>query len=109
LVVVCDSRGRAAGVLSKSHLIRYLAYRDPARASVATLMSRSIIACTPDDEVYAVCQTMAAQRLQNMPVLDADSIPLGILDARDAMRLLIEQEQFEERMLSNYISGIGYQ
>ena len=44
-----------------------------------------------------------------MPVLDADSIPLGILDARDAMRLLIEQEQFEERMLSNYISGIGYQ
>ncbi|QIG50009.1 CBS domain-containing protein [Nordella sp. HKS 07] len=109
LVVVCDSRGRAAGVLSKSDLIRYLAYKRSSQASVATLMSRGIIACTPDEEVYAVCQTMAAQRLHKIPVLDADSVPLGILDARDAMRALIEQEQFEERMLSNYISGIGYQ
>lgn len=109
LVVVCDGSGRATGVLSKSDLIRHLAHHDRAKVAVATLMSPNIIACTPDDEVYAVWQTMAAQRLQNMPVLGADSIPLGILDVRDVMKVLIELEQYEEEMLSKYISGIGYQ
>jgi CBS domain-containing protein len=108
LVVVCDEGGRAAGVLSKSDIIRHLAHRDPTTSSVATLMSRNIIACAPDDEVYAVWQTMAQQRLQNMPILGADSTPLGILDVRDAMKALFEQEQYQERMLSDYVAGLGY-
>lgn len=109
LVVVCDASGRATGVLSKSDLIRHFAHHDHTDAPVATLMSRTVIACMPDDEVYAVWQTMAAQRLQNIPVIGADSIPLGILDVRDVMKALFEQEQFQERMMSNYIVGLGYQ
>jgi CBS domain-containing protein len=108
LIVVCSGNGTAAGVLSKSDLIRHLAHRDPARASIATLMSRNIVACAPDDEVYAVWQTMSQQRLQNVPILGADSVPLGILDIRDAMKVLFEQEEFQEHMLTNYIVGIGY-
>ncbi|MGE0004429.1 MAG: CBS domain-containing protein [Parvibaculaceae bacterium] len=109
LIVVCDEAGRAAGVLSKSDLIRHLADRDPAGASIVTLMSRNIVACAPTDEVYAAWQAMASRRLQNMPILAADSTPLGILDIRDAMKALFEQEQYQERMLSNYIAGLGYQ
>ena len=71
-------------------------------------MSRNIIACAPDDEVYAVWQTMAQQRLQNVPILAMDSTPLGILDVRDAMKALFEQEQYQERMLSDYVAGLGY-
>jgi len=109
LLIVCSENAKAVGVLSKSDIIRHLAHRDPAAASVAALMSRNIIACNPEDEVYAVWQKMATQRLQNVPILDADATPLGILDIRDAMKALFEQEQFQERMLSNYIAGLGYQ
>jgi CBS domain-containing protein len=108
LIIVCGDGGRAAGVLSKSDIIRHLAHRDPARASVATLMSRDIVACAPNEEVYAVWQKMLAQRLQNMPVIGSDSIPMGVLDVRDAMRTLFEQEQLQERMLTDYIEGLGY-
>jgi CBS domain-containing protein len=108
LVVVCNGSGQAAGVLSKSDLIRHLAYSAPEEASVATLMSRNIISCGPDDDVHAVWQTMAAQRLQNVPVLSAESEPLGILDIRDAMKVLFEQEEYQEHMLTNYIVGLGY-
>jgi CBS domain-containing protein len=108
LAVVSAENGKATGVLSKSDLIRHLTRREPAEASVVTLMSRNIISCDPKDELCAVWQVMVAQRLKNMPVLGPDSKPLGVLDIRDAMKVLFEQEQLQEHMLADYIAGVGY-
>src|SRR5262245_9273185 len=83
LVVVSHENGAAAGVLSKSDLIRHLADPGPADTTVAALMTQPIVFCSPDDDVHSVWQTMTAQSLQNVPVLDAASKPLGILDIRD--------------------------
>jgi hypothetical protein len=52
---------------------------------------------------------MVAQRLQNMPVLGTDAKPLGVLDIRDALKALFEQEEYQEGLLSNYVAGVGYQ
>ena len=109
LVIVCHDNGAAVGVLSKSDLVRHLARSGSAGATAATLMSRRVVSCRPDDDVHAVWQAMTAQALQNVPVLGADSKPLGVLDIRDAMKVLFEHEEFEERLLANYIAGIGYQ
>jgi CBS domain-containing protein len=108
LIIIRDSDGKATGVLSKSDVIRHLTDGNPAEASIATLMSRDIVSCTPDDEVRGAWQTMVERRLQNMPVLAADGKPLGVLDIRDAMKVLFEQEEFEEHMLADYIAGVGY-
>jgi len=70
-------------------------------------MTQPIVACEPNDDVHGVWQIMTARNLQNMPVLDADRRPLGILDIRDAMKALLEEEEFEEHQLTNYIAGIG--
>ena len=109
LVVVCQESGEAAGVLSKSDLVRHLAASGPVRTTVAALMSRPIVSCGLDDDLHSVWETMAAQGLQNVPVLGADGKPLGILDIRDVMKALFQQEEFQERLLTNYIAGIGYQ
>lgn len=107
LIIVRDSDGKATGVLSKSDVIRHLTDGNP-EAPIAMLMSRDIIFCTPDDEVRGAWQMMVERRLQNMPVLAADGKPLGVLDIRDAMKVLFEQEEFEEHMLADYIAGVGY-
>ncbi len=107
LVVVCSDTS-AAGVLTKSDLVRHLAAAGVADAPVALLMSRPFVSCEPDDDVYSVWQTMTARKLQNVPVLGANRKPLGILDIRDAMQALFEYEQFQERVLIDYIAGIGY-
>ncbi|MCC2610936.1 CBS domain-containing protein [Neorhizobium sp. Rsf11] len=107
LVVVSEENGKAAGVLSKSDLIRHLTDRE-AKASVEALMSRNVISCSPADELQAAWQVMVENRIQNMPVLSADAKPLGVLDIRDALKVLFEQEQLQEHMLANYIAGIGY-
>lgn len=107
LVVVCHENGKAAGVLSKSDLVRHLA--DPRPATVEALMSRPFVFCHPGDDVHSVWQMMTGRSLQNVPVLGAGSLPVGVLDIRDAMKALFEQEELQEQFLTNYIAGIGYQ
>ena len=109
LLVVCEVNRKAAGVVSKSDIVRRLTVVGVAEASVATLMSREIVSCRPGDDLYATWQKMSAQNLQNMPVLGTGSEPVGVLDIRDALKALFEQEEYQERMLFNYVVGIGYQ
>lgn len=108
LVVICDSDGHATGVLSKSDLVRHLATSKSNEASVTALMSKPIVACAPDDDLQSVWQMMTQRSLQNIPVLDGGAKPIGILDIRDALKALMEQEVIQEHMLADYIAGIGY-
>lgn len=109
LVVACHGNGMAAGVLSKSDLVRHMAAATADLANVSGLMSSPFFSCTPDDDLHAIWQTMSSQSLQNAPVLNADARPVGVLDIRDAMKALFEQEELQERLLANYIAGVGYQ
>jgi CBS domain-containing protein len=109
LVVVCDDNGKAAGVVSKSDIVRHVTNAGAAEAPVANLMCRNVVSCRPEDDLYATWQRMAAQNLQNMPVLGTGSKPLGVLDIRDALKALFEQEEYQERLLLNYVAGVGYQ
>jgi CBS domain-containing protein len=109
LVVVCDKTGQAAGVVSKSDVVRHLATSRSSEANVAALMSQPIICCSHDDDLHSVWELMVARNLQNIPVIGPDSRPVGVLDIRDALKALFEQEEVQEQMLTNYIAGIGYQ
>jgi CBS domain-containing protein len=110
LLVVCDENTKVAGVVSKSDIVRHVARAEEARAApIATLMSRNVVSCGPDDDLYVTWKRMRAQSLQNMPVLGTDARPLGVLDIRDALKALYEQEEYQERLLSNYVGGVGYQ
>src|SRR5262245_47713552 len=69
LVVVCDESGKARGVVSKSDIVGHLTNVGITETSIAKLMSRNIVVCSPEDDLYATWQRMAAQSLQNIPVL----------------------------------------
>src|SRR5262245_22294295 len=71
LVIVCRGNGAAAGVLSKSDLVRHLASPTSLAPPVSALMSKSIVSCSPRDDVHTVWQTLAGFDLQNLPVLEA--------------------------------------
>jgi CBS domain-containing protein len=109
LIVVCDENRRATGVVSKSDIVRHLTDAGMTEAPVANLMSRNVVSCRPEDDLYATWQRMGSQSLQNIPVLSADSVPIGVLDIRDALKILLEEEEYQERLLINYVAGVGYQ
>lgn len=108
LVAVCSGTGSLEGVLSKSDLIRHLCCPNAASAPASALMSRSVVTCSPEEGVHEVWQAMTARGLQNVPVVDDASRPVGMLDIRDAMKALFEEEALQERMLFNYVTGVGY-
>jgi CBS domain-containing protein len=109
LLVVCDEQGRAAGVVSKSDIIRHLGDVGVTDAPVANLMIRTVWSCHPDDDLYATWRRMSGQGLQNMPVLGSDAKAVGVLDIRDLLKALVEREEHDEQLLINYVSGVGYQ
>jgi CBS domain-containing protein len=51
---------------------------------------------------------MVDRRLQNVPVLNDEARPVGVLDIRDALRAMLAAEEYQEQQLVNYVSGIGY-
>lgn len=108
LVVVCDEAGNAEGVLSKSDVVRYLTSTPPSSRALPLLMSRTITSCAPEDDLHAVWKAMTHLRHRNIPVLEAGTRPVGILDIRDTMQALFEQEQRLKMMLSDYVAGVGY-
>ena len=108
LVVLCGRGGEIAGVISKSDLIRHIKNGGTAEAAAATQMSASIVSCRPEDDLYGTWQVMAARGLQHLPVLRGRA-PIGVLELGDALRTLLRHEQYQERLLLNYIAGLGYQ
>src|SRR5690606_33327414 len=80
LLVVCGSKGEANGVVSKSDLVRHLARSGRIEAPLAEVMSQSVVFTSPGADLRQTWQFMAQRRLQNLPLLDADRKPIGMLD-----------------------------
>jgi CBS domain-containing protein len=110
LVIVCDSSGILAGVITKTDVISQMSRCDGAICTMTAslAMTRDAVLCRPDDALRDVWATMKKRSLKNIPVVDAESRPLGVLHARDILQVLLEESEDEEATLRDYVMGIGY-
>ncbi|MCK0509638.1 CBS domain-containing protein (plasmid) [Aromatoleum buckelii] len=44
----------------------------------------------------------------HLPVVDENYKPVGVINARDALRALMAEEEYEGTLLRDYVMGIGY-
>jgi arabinose-5-phosphate isomerase len=51
---------------------------------------------------------MRGLRLKNFPVVDEGHRPIGVLNARDVLDMLLREAEDEESLLTDYVVGIGY-
>ncbi len=110
LVVVCDSRGSVAGVITETLLIGQLGLGRTSlfTTRVGDVISREFTSCSPADSLSRVLATMHEGGLVHVPVVDADNTPVGVVYARDGLRALLAAGNFEEAQLRNYVTGVGY-
>jgi len=110
LVVVCGSGGQLSGVITKTDVVRQISRCQGASCTVAvaTVMTDDVIFCRPSNPVSDVWAIMRERRLKNIPVTDAASQPLGILNARDALQVLLTEAENEEALLRDYVMCVGY-
>jgi len=110
LVVVCNADERMVGVISKTDVVRQISqWRESEYATAAsTVMTRTVVSFRPDDSLHDVWTTMKHRRLKNVPILDQDSRPIGVLNARDVLEALLEEVEHEEMLLRDYVMSIGH-
>ncbi len=111
LVVVCDDAGRMAGVITKTDIVGRISNCSgfSCTTAAANVMTREVTFCRPDDWVHDVWSVIKQHGLKNIPVVDQGHlIPLGVLNAKDALQALLEDTQYEEQLLRDYVACVGY-
>jgi CBS domain-containing protein len=110
LVVVCDADKRMAGVISKTDVVREISDRceSVCTTAVSAVMTRTVVFCRPGDPLHDVWTMMKDRRLKNVPILDRDSRPIGVLSARDLLEVLLEEVEHEETLLRDYVMNVGH-
>ena len=111
LVVVCDGDGIAVGVISTSHVVKVLATAgvDALGLNAGAIMTKPVLSCHVDETLQQVWAVMNSQTLPCAPILDDDGRAQGVVHARDVAIALLDEVNYEELLLRNYVMGVGYQ
>jgi CBS domain-containing protein len=111
LVVVCDSDGIAVGVISSSHVIKALATAgvDAMSFNAGAIMAKPMLSCHVDEPLQQVWAVMNSQTLPCAPILDDGGRAQGVVHARDVAIALLDEVNYEEVLLRDYVMGVGYQ
>jgi signal-transduction protein with cAMP-binding, CBS, and nucleotidyltransferase domain len=84
-LLVVDSDGRLAGIVTEHDVARRVAFRLPADAPVERAMSFPAKAVAPDELLYRAVARMRREGLRHMPVIDEAGRPVGMLDLHEAL------------------------
>jgi CBS domain-containing protein len=110
VLVVCSCDELLAGVITKTDLVRAISHGQEAgcTAAASTVMTRTVVLCHPNDLLHDIWSTMKERGLKNIPLVDQDSRPIGVLNARDALEVLLDEAEYEEGLLRDYVMCVGY-
>jgi CBS domain-containing protein len=104
-LVVID-KGHMAGILTFKEV---LAAIDKGRgalgdARVGEIMERDPVIASPAMEVNDLRRTMIESGARYLPVMERDKL-IGVISFRDVAKAVLEEQDFENRMLKGYIKN----
>lgn len=110
MVVVCGSDSTLCGIVTKTDVVTRISQCDGHRcmSPVSAAMARDVVCCGTTDNLQQVWTTMKARMLKNMPVLDENRRPIGIVNVHDVLSALLAEVENEEALLRDYVMSVGY-
>jgi CBS domain-containing protein len=104
-LVVVD-QGRMVGVLTFHEVLQALAKRGGSLGDIRVndIMVRNPVIATPDMEVNDLRRTMLESGARYLPVM-AEGKLLGVISFRDVAKAVLEEQDFENKMLKGYIKN----
>jgi CBS domain-containing protein len=104
-LIVLD-QGRMSGVLTFREILQALAQRNGTLGDVRVgeIMLRDPVTATPDMEVNDLRRTMLESGARYLPVVQ-DGKLLGVISFRDVAKAVLEEQDFENKMLKGYIKN----
>jgi CBS domain-containing protein len=104
-LVVMD-KGRMVGILTFKEVLQAV---DKGRgalgdARVGDVMERDPVTASPGMEVNDLRRTMIDSGARYLPVTERDKL-IGVISFRDVAKAVLEEQDFENRMLKGYIKN----
>ena len=105
-LLVREADGGVAGIISERDVLRECRHRSAelARTRVGEVMTRNLVVCGGDDDIDHVMGVMTTKRIRHLPVMDGDRVA-GMVSIGDLVKATIEQTDYENRFLKEYISA----
>ena len=104
--LVVMEKGRMVGMLTFHELLRALAARSGALGDlrVNDIMEHDPVTASPEMEVNDLRRTMLESSARYLPVMQ-DGKLLGVVSFRDVAKAVLEEQDFENKMLKGYIKN----
>jgi len=104
--LVVLEQGRMVGMLTFHELLSALAKRNGSLGDVkvSDIMVRAPVTATPEMEVNDLRRTMLESGARYLPVMEAGKL-LGVISFRDVAKAVLEEQDFENKMLKGYIKN----
>ena len=105
--LVVMEHGRMVGMLTFHELLRALASRGGTLGdlNVSEIMQGDPVTATPEMEVNDLRRTMLESGARYLPVIKDHKL-LGVISFRDVAKAVLEEQDFENRMLKGYIKSL---
>ncbi len=102
LIVI--EQGRMQGILTFHEILSALAQKGDGLGAtrVSEIMQRDPVTATPDMEVNDLRRTMIDTGARYLPVVEQGKI-VGVISFRDVAKAILEEQDFENKMLKGYI------
>lgn len=109
-LVVCDDRGVMVGVISKTDIVSRISQCQGCSCTemVENVMARDVVHCNANETLQRAWYHMKEHGFRQIPIVDHEHRPLGVLSAYDALQALLGEVEYEETLLRDYVMGLGY-
>lgn len=104
--LVVLEQGRMVGMLTFHELLGAIAQRNGSlgETRVSEIMVKDPVVATPDMEVNDLRRIMLTSGARYLPVMQ-DGKLLGVISFRDVAKAVLEEQDFENKMLKGYIKN----
>lgn len=105
-LVVSESGTTVDGILSERDIVRELGKTGAGCLddTVSSLMTKTVIACSPDEKVISLMAKMTKGRFRHIPVVE-DGVLIGLVSIGDVVKARIEAIEQENAALTDMIHG----
>ena len=104
--LVVMEQGRMVGILTFHEILRALGGRGGSLGElrVAEVMLRDPVTTAPEMDVNDLRRTMIESGARYLPVMQEGKL-LGVISFRDVAKAVLEEQDFENKMLKGYIKN----
>lgn len=85
VIPVCDSDNRCVGIVTDRDLCLEVVLNnlDPKSVELKTVLSKNLVSCSPDEDIYDVLSRMKQQKIRRIVVTNQKEQCVGIISEKD--------------------------